>query len=160
MEDFGGLSVFRFVDGQVFVLGGPGAGKGTQCSRIQKYFNIPHLSAGTGWYMHVSGCARPSSLLVLLRFRMRTPASCVGDCLREEQAKPDSPYAQLIDKSIREGKEGTNCLLLAGFLSLCKKKKKTMEAILVEAAFETLWKRRTNRPRPHHVAAVVEEDAG
>ncbi|KAH8311129.1 hypothetical protein KR044_004523 [Drosophila immigrans] len=30
----------------VFVLGGPGAGKGTQCSKIVERFNFTHLSAG------------------------------------------------------------------------------------------------------------------
>uniref|UniRef100_A0A0B7BHI0 UMP-CMP kinase n=1 Tax=Arion vulgaris TaxID=1028688 RepID=A0A0B7BHI0_9EUPU len=30
----------------VFVLGGPGAGKGTQCERIQQEFGFKHLSAG------------------------------------------------------------------------------------------------------------------
>lgn len=30
----------------VFVLGGPGSGKGTQCTRIAKEFNYFHLSAG------------------------------------------------------------------------------------------------------------------
>jgi adenylate kinase family enzyme len=30
----------------VFVLGGPGSGKGTQCARIAKEFNYFHLSAG------------------------------------------------------------------------------------------------------------------
>lgn len=30
----------------VFVLGGPGAGKGTQCSRLVKDFGFEHLSAG------------------------------------------------------------------------------------------------------------------
>ncbi|KAI3380993.1 hypothetical protein SNEBB_010365 [Seison nebaliae] len=30
----------------IFVLGGPGAGKGTQCSKIENHFNIRHLSAG------------------------------------------------------------------------------------------------------------------
>ncbi|XP_046372411.1 UMP-CMP kinase-like [Haliotis rufescens] len=32
--------------GVVFVLGGPGAGKGTQCERIDKEFGFLHLSAG------------------------------------------------------------------------------------------------------------------
>lgn len=31
----------------VFVLGGPGAGKGTQCSLLAKEFNFQHLSAGS-----------------------------------------------------------------------------------------------------------------
>ncbi|XP_068604619.1 UMP-CMP kinase [Brachionichthys hirsutus] len=30
----------------VFVLGGPGAGKGTQCSRIVEHYDYTHLSAG------------------------------------------------------------------------------------------------------------------
>jgi len=30
----------------VFVLGGPGAGKGTQCSLIEKHLNFKHISAG------------------------------------------------------------------------------------------------------------------
>ncbi|KAG7329819.1 hypothetical protein KOW79_006041 [Hemibagrus wyckioides] len=30
----------------VFVLGGPGAGKGTQCSKIAEYYSYTHLSAG------------------------------------------------------------------------------------------------------------------
>ena len=30
----------------VFVLGGPGAGKGTQCARIVQHFGYVHLSAG------------------------------------------------------------------------------------------------------------------
>lgn len=30
----------------VFVLGGPGSGKGTQCANIVKQFNFVHLSAG------------------------------------------------------------------------------------------------------------------
>ncbi|KAJ3021637.1 hypothetical protein HKX48_008118 [Thoreauomyces humboldtii] len=33
-------------DNIVFVLGGPGCGKGTQCSRIAKDYNYTHLSAG------------------------------------------------------------------------------------------------------------------
>lgn len=30
----------------VFILGGPGSGKGTQSERIQKEFKFTHLSAG------------------------------------------------------------------------------------------------------------------
>ena len=30
----------------VFVLGGPGAGKGTQCARLVQDFGFQHLSAG------------------------------------------------------------------------------------------------------------------
>jgi UMP-CMP kinase len=30
----------------IFVLGGPGAGKGTQCSKLSNKYGYPHLSAG------------------------------------------------------------------------------------------------------------------
>lgn len=30
----------------IFVLGGPGAGKGTQCTKLSKEFGFVHLSAG------------------------------------------------------------------------------------------------------------------
>jgi adenylate kinase family enzyme len=30
----------------IFVLGGPGAGKGTQCEKLVKEFAFEHLSAG------------------------------------------------------------------------------------------------------------------
>lgn len=69
----------------VFVLGGPGVGKGTQCARIVAEFDFVHLSA--------------------------------GDLLRDERQRPGSPYSELIEHYIREGKiipqEITISLLLA-----------------------------------------------
>ncbi|XP_070775254.1 UMP-CMP kinase [Enoplosus armatus] len=56
----------------VFVLGGPGAGKGTQCSKIVESYNYTHLSA--------------------------------GDLLREERAREESEFGQLIANYIKEGK--------------------------------------------------------
>jgi UMP-CMP kinase len=56
----------------IFVLGAPGAGKGTQCQKIVDKFGYMHLSA--------------------------------GDLLREERAKPDSQYGELIESYIQEGK--------------------------------------------------------
>jgi len=56
----------------VFVLGAPGSGKGTQCSKIVDHFGFIHLSA--------------------------------GDLLREERARPDSKYANLIEEYIANGK--------------------------------------------------------
>ncbi|CCJ28308.1 unnamed protein product [Pneumocystis jirovecii] len=55
----------------VFVLGGPGSGKGTQCSLLVKDYGFVHLSA--------------------------------GDLLRQEQARPGSEYANIIQQSIEEG---------------------------------------------------------
>lgn len=39
-----------------FVLGGPGAGKGTQCSKLIDEFHVVHLSAGELLREEVSGC--------------------------------------------------------------------------------------------------------
>lgn len=56
----------------IFILGGPGVGKGTQCSQIAKEMNYVHLSA--------------------------------GDLLREERGRKGSPYGELIDHVIKEGR--------------------------------------------------------
>jgi UMP-CMP kinase len=49
----------------VFVLGGPGAGKGTQCSKIISAFDFVHLSAGD-----------------LLRAEQATPESEYGSMIK------------------------------------------------------------------------------
>ncbi len=49
----------------IFVLGGPGAGKGTQCERLVKMFDYVHLSAGD-----------------LLREERGSKDSAVGDIIR------------------------------------------------------------------------------
>lgn len=50
----------------LFVLGGPGAGKGTQCSRLVKEHGFTHLSAGD-----------------LLRAEQQRPGSQFGDLIRD-----------------------------------------------------------------------------
>lgn len=50
----------------IFVLGGPGAGKGTQCERLVEQFDFVHLSAGD-----------------LLREERARPESAVGDVIRK-----------------------------------------------------------------------------
>lgn len=67
----------------IFILGGPGAGKGTQCDRIVSTFGFKHLSAGD-----------------LLR-----EERCV--CLKFERANnraSGSADAVLIENYIKEGK--------------------------------------------------------
>lgn len=58
----------------VSVLGGPGSGKGTQCSQLQDMIRCAHFS--------------------------------VGDLLRAEAAKPDSPYREIIEENMRLGRVG------------------------------------------------------
>lgn len=72
----------------IFVLGGPGAGKGTQCSKLVDAYNFCHLS----------GIFTPSFSPTSTQ---RLPA---GDLLREEQNRPGSQYGELIRTNIRDGK--------------------------------------------------------
>lgn len=58
----------------IFVLGGPGVGKGTQCSALTQ-------ASECNSYVHLSA----------------------GDLLRAERSRPDSPYAAIINHNIRQG---------------------------------------------------------
>ena len=55
-------------------IGGPGAGKGTQCSLLQKRFNFEHLS--------------------------------IGDVLRDETKRPESPFVEEIRENHMLGRVG------------------------------------------------------
>jgi len=57
----------------IFILGGPGVGKGTQCTAL--------ASATDSTYIHLSA----------------------GDLLRAERNRPDSPYGAIINENIRQG---------------------------------------------------------
>lgn len=60
------MSLVRVRPSVVFVLGGPGAGKGTQCSKIVAKYGYVHLSAGE-----------------LLRREKNTPGSEVGQLISD-----------------------------------------------------------------------------
>jgi UMP-CMP kinase len=63
-----GKTFFRVL----FVLGGPGAGKGTQSAMLEEHYPTVHLS--------------------------------VGELLRNEQTKEDSPYRQVIEQALVAGR--------------------------------------------------------
>ncbi|KAJ8418990.1 hypothetical protein AAFF_G00004890 [Aldrovandia affinis] len=69
----------------IFVLGGPGAGKGTQCAKIVETYGYTQLSvclSQTYGYTHLSA----------------------GDLLRGERSREGSEFGQLIDSYIKDGK--------------------------------------------------------
>lgn len=76
-----------------FVLGGPGAGKGTQCTKFSENYNFGHLS--------------------------------IGDILREEGLKPYSPWKDIIEANMKEGKvrpqHMTTALLKAAMMEMFEK---------------------------------------
>jgi len=71
----------------IFVLGGPGAGKGTQCARLVNDFNFSHLSAGD-----------------LLRAEQNREGSQYGDlirtCIREGSIVPMHVTMKLLENEM------------------------------------------------------------
>ncbi|CAK7201430.1 bifunctional uridylate/adenylate kinase [Sporothrix eucalyptigena] len=92
----------------VFVLGGPGAGKGTQCARLVKAYNFTHLSAGD-----------------LLRAEQDRPGSQFGqlikDCIRDGAIVPLEVTVKLLENAMQEtitakkGAEKEHKFLIDGF---------------------------------------------
>ncbi|XP_059178399.1 UMP-CMP kinase-like [Physella acuta] len=84
----------------IFVLGGPGAGKGTQCERIQNTFDYQHLSAGE-----------------LLRQEREQPGSQYGDeiakHLKEGSIVPVSITCSLLRREMENSSK--NKFLIDGF---------------------------------------------
>ncbi|RDA95940.1 hypothetical protein CP533_5796 [Ophiocordyceps camponoti-saundersi (nom. inval.)] len=93
----------------VFVLGGPGAGKGTQCSRLVSQYGFTHLSAGD-----------------LLRAEQDRPGSQFGDLIRthikEGLIVPMEVTVQLLENAMvealnkRKGGDGADSSRPARFL--------------------------------------------
>jgi len=73
----------------IFVLGGPGAGKGTQCARLVKEFGFCHLSAGD-----------------LLRAEQHREGSTYGNliqtCIREGTIVPMEVTIKLLEKAMAD----------------------------------------------------------
>lgn len=87
----------------VFVLGGPGLGKGTQCSKLVKEKGLVHLSAGD-----------------LLREEQRRKGSKYGDliaqCIKEGTIVPQEVTVALLEQAIgREYRAGNTRFLVDGF---------------------------------------------
>ncbi|KAJ3411298.1 hypothetical protein HDV05_002402 [Chytridiales sp. JEL 0842] len=85
-------------DNIVFVLGGPGCGKGTQCVRLAQEFNYTHLSAGDLLRAEVaSGSARAQELDALMKEGKIVPMEITLSLLREAMEKSPSASGFLID---------------------------------------------------------------
>ncbi|CAK9114394.1 unnamed protein product [Durusdinium trenchii] len=86
----------------IFVLGGPGAGKGTQCTRIAANFGFQHLSAGD-----------------LLREERKRPGSELGELIeshiKEGKLVPVSIVVQLLQKAMEERGWEDGKYLIDGF---------------------------------------------
>ncbi|KAF2084159.1 UMP-CMP kinase-like protein [Saccharata proteae CBS 121410] len=88
----------------IFVLGGPGAGKGTQCANLVRDYSFAHLSAGD-----------------LLRAEQERPGSKYGEMIKEYirdgKIVPMEVTVKLLENAMREkmDKEGKTMFLIDGF---------------------------------------------
>lgn len=90
----------------LFVLGGPGAGKGTQCANLVRDYNFTHLSAGD-----------------LLRAEQNREGSEFGDLIKEYirdgKIVPMEVTVQLLENAmtevVRSTKDGKGKFLIDGF---------------------------------------------
>ncbi|PQE27100.1 uridylate kinase protein [Rutstroemia sp. NJR-2017a WRK4] len=90
----------------IFVLGGPGAGKGTQCANLVRDYHFTHLSAGD-----------------LLRAEQERPGSEFGDLIKDYikngQIVPMEVTVQLLENAMQDvvskSPSGTGKFLIDGF---------------------------------------------
>jgi UMP-CMP kinase len=88
----------------LFVLGGPGAGKGTQCARLVRDYHFTHLSAGD-----------------LLRAEQDRPGSQYGqlirDCIKNGDIVPMEVTVALLENAMRDAinASGSKKFLIDGF---------------------------------------------
>lgn len=83
----------------VFVLGGPGSGKGTQCANIVEHYGFTHLSAGD-----------------LLRAEIKSGSengTMIENMIKEGKIVPSEVTIKLLQKAMLEG--GNDRFLIDGF---------------------------------------------
>ncbi|XP_053552025.1 adenylate kinase isoenzyme 1 [Bombina bombina] len=92
----------------IFVVGGPGSGKGTQCERIVEKYGYTHLSTGDLLRAEVSsGTERGKTLSAIMERGELVPLDTVLDMLKDAMiAKADKSKGYLIDGYPREVKQG------------------------------------------------------
>mmetsp|Transcript_21730 Transcript_21730/g.35017 ORF Transcript_21730/g.35017 Transcript_21730/m.35017 type:complete len:213 (+) Transcript_21730:56-694(+) len=126
----------------IFVLGGPGAGKGTQCLKIAEKYGFNHLSAGD-----------------LLRAEKRKKDSKNGElirkCIEEGKIVPGDVTVTLLSNAMTERKSSSKFFLVDGFprndgnLSGWKKivgeKAKVASTLFFSCSYEILEKRLLQR---------------
>ena len=94
----------------IFVVGGPGSGKGTQCEKIVKEFGYTHLSSGDLLRAEVaSGSERGKKLNEMMQRGELVPNKVVLDMIKEAMlANKDTSKGFLIDgypRQVEQGKE-------------------------------------------------------
>ncbi|KAI4881840.1 hypothetical protein NFI96_013462 [Prochilodus magdalenae] len=106
----------------IFVVGGPGSGKGTQCEKVVTKYGYTHLSSGDLLRAEVaSGSERGKQLQAIMQKGELVPLDTVLDMIKDAMiAKADVSKGYLIDgypREVKQGEEfekkiGAPCLLL------------------------------------------------
>ncbi|CAH1264558.1 AK5 [Branchiostoma lanceolatum] len=93
----------------IFIVGGPGCGKGTQCDKIVEKYGYTHLSTGDLLRDEVkSGSARGKKLTEIMEQGKLVPMETVLELLKDAMvARADKSNGFLIDGYPREVKQGT-----------------------------------------------------
>ncbi|XP_057230629.1 adenylate kinase isoenzyme 1 isoform X3 [Malurus melanocephalus] len=107
--DHGSMSAEKLKQHKIiFVVGGPGSGKGTQCEKIVQKYGYTHLSTGDLLRAEVSsGSERGKKLQAIMEKGELVPLDTVLDMLRDAMvAKADVSKGFLIDGYPREVKQG------------------------------------------------------
>ncbi|XP_057211506.1 adenylate kinase isoenzyme 1 isoform X1 [Triplophysa rosa] len=122
----------------VFVVGGPGSGKGTQCEKIVAKYGYTHLSSGDLLRAEVaSGSDRGKQLQAIMQKGELVPLDTVLDMIKDAMiAKADVSKGYLIDGYPREVKQGEELEKKIGAPALL---------LYVDAKGETMVKRLVKR---------------
>lgn len=122
----------------IFVVGGPGSGKGTQCERIVKKYGYTHLSSGDLLRAEVkSGSERGKMLNDLMEKGQLVSNQIVLDMIKDAMlATVDSSKGYLIDGYPREVNQGVEFEKQIAPCKIC---------LYVEVSDETMKKRLLHR---------------
>ncbi|XP_042418866.1 UMP-CMP kinase 3-like isoform X1 [Zingiber officinale] len=97
----------------VFVLGGPGSGKGTQCSKIVENFGFTHLSAGDLLRAEIKSGSDNGYEAICFLFNCCTFSTMISNMIKEGKIVPSEVTVELLKKAILES--GNNKFLIDGF---------------------------------------------
>ena len=100
----------------VFVLGGPGAGKGTQCANIVRDYNFTHLSAGDLLRAHVKSGTEDGNM--------------VAQMIKDGKIVPSAVTVKLLLNAMADSK--SNRFLIDGF----PRNKENRDAWVSEAGYD------------------------
>lgn len=122
----------------IFVIGGPGSGKGTQCARIVKSFGYTHLSTGDLVRAEVqSGSPRSKELVQIMEKGELIPMRVILELLRVAMVNIPNTKGFIVDgfpRELEQGKEFENEIASCEFVLYFECSPETMKKRLLARA--------------------------